>query len=170
MKLKLFFVSTGLVLSLSSMAADQTPSTESIKELLKVSNAQKTSEMALAPVVTALNKSLDDLQAKLSAKANSAQLKTIEKRMGEIHKIYPEMINWEKLEPVFTKVYSENLTQEEVNGVTAFFKSSAGKAWLEKTPVLFQKTQEALIPVQQEYQKALQAKAQELVQELQKEK
>jgi uncharacterized protein len=45
-------------------------------------------------------------------------------------------LNWDKLKPAFLKLYTDAFTEEELDGMIAFYKSAAGKAVLAKMPGL----------------------------------
>ena|ERR1700676_488942 len=51
-------------------------------------------------------------------------------------------ISWEKMRPQYVKLYAETFTDEEVNGMLAFYESPAGRAMLEKMPALVTKIME----------------------------
>lgn len=45
-----------------------------------------------------------------------------------------------KMKAALAKVYAETFTVEEIKGISAFYKSAAGQAFLDKTPALMQKS------------------------------
>ena len=47
---------------------------------------------------------------------------------------------WEKLEPMYLRIYSEAFSEEEVAGMLSFYKTPAGQAVIVKMPVLMQQT------------------------------
>jgi hypothetical protein len=49
-------------------------------------------------------------------------------------------VNWAKIKPVFNQIYRDVFEQEEVDGLIAFYQSSAGKAYLTKMPQVIQKS------------------------------
>jgi hypothetical protein len=53
--------------------------------------------------------------------------------------VVSDRMSWDKLKPALVKVYSETYTEEEINGIVAFYKSQAGQAMLEKSPLLMQR-------------------------------
>ena len=71
-------------------------------------------------------------------------------------KVQTEM-TYTKMQAVYSKMYKDNFTQEEIDGLTAFFKSPAGVAYLNKMPQVQQKSQEAnrnvMLPLIQQLQK-----------------
>ena len=47
---------------------------------------------------------------------------------------------WEKLEPMYLRIYKESFTEEEVAGMLSFYKTPAGQAVIYKMPALMQKS------------------------------
>lgn len=74
-------------------------------------------------------------------------------------RIYKAQMSWDRLEPKFIEIYASSLTQEEVDGMIAFYKSPAGQAYIKKMPVLMQNSmhlvQEMMGPMSQDLQKAV---------------
>ena len=64
---------------------------------------------------------------------------------------------WDKLEPMYFKVYRDTFTQEEVDGMLKFYKTAAGKAMITKMPMVMQRTmtemQQMMGPIAQRLQK-----------------
>ncbi len=66
---------------------------------------------------------------------------------------------WEILEPKFIQIYKDSLTQDEVDGMIAFYKTPSGQTVIKKMPVIMQQSMmasqsmtQALIPKMQEIQ------------------
>ena len=55
-------------------------------------------------------------------------------------KVLREEMNWASMRPLFTQIYQESYTQEEVDGLVAFYQSPIGIAYTEKMPIVMQKT------------------------------
>jgi uncharacterized protein len=51
-----------------------------------------------------------------------------------------EEMTWDKLRPVYVQIYQESFTQEEIDGLIAFYESPAGFAFVEKMPFVMQKS------------------------------
>ena len=49
-------------------------------------------------------------------------------------------ISWDKMRAQYVSLYSETFSDEEIDGMLAFYQSPAGRAMLDKTPVLMAKT------------------------------
>jgi hypothetical protein len=52
-------------------------------------------------------------------------------------------MNWETLRPAIVKAYSETFSEEEIDGILAFYESPAGRAMREKMPILMPKVMAA---------------------------
>ncbi len=117
--------------------------------------------MVLKEMDQTLQESMELLtsQAKLSAKQKSS----LDSFRSRFNRGMREELSWRKLRPVVAQVYRETFTQEEIDGLLAFFTSPAGIAYTEKTPVVLQKTltlvQERIAPfekqMEEEIRKAL---------------
>jgi hypothetical protein len=51
-------------------------------------------------------------------------------------------LGWKALEPDFIALYASTYTEEELDGILAFYKSAVGQKMLEKTPELMTKSTE----------------------------
>jgi len=54
--------------------------------------------------------------------------------------IVDEDLSWDKMRPVYAEIYSANFTQEDVDGVIAFYESKAQKDYAAKMPLVTKKT------------------------------
>jgi hypothetical protein len=51
-------------------------------------------------------------------------------------------LSWNKMKAQYERIYAEVFTPDEVRGLIAFYKTPAGQAFLDKQPLLIQKTME----------------------------
>jgi len=51
-----------------------------------------------------------------------------------------EMLDWDKLEPMYMRIYQKSLTQQDVDGMIAFYETPSGQALINKMPVIMQNT------------------------------
>ena len=63
------------------------------------------------------------------------------------------------MRPMFVQIYQESYTQEEVDGLVAFYQSPIGVAYIEKMPIVMQKSmtlvQTRMGPMMEKMQAAL---------------
>jgi uncharacterized protein len=55
-----------------------------------------------------------------------------------------EELDWNTLEPIYADIYTQSFTQQEIDGMIAFYKSEPGQAVLAKMPIVMQKTMQAM--------------------------
>jgi hypothetical protein len=51
-----------------------------------------------------------------------------------------EELTWDKLRPLYVRIYQESFSQQEIDGLIAFYESPAGIAYVEKMPAVMQKS------------------------------
>ena len=51
-----------------------------------------------------------------------------------------EELGWEKMKPQYVQLYRETFEQDEVDGLLAFYASPAGQAFVNKMPLIMQKS------------------------------
>lgn len=64
------------------------------------------------------------------------QAKQIADYEKKITQMIQAQLSWETIGPGFVDLYAKTFTEEELDAIIAFYKSPAGVAFLEKTPVL----------------------------------
>jgi hypothetical protein len=154
MKSCLYIVCAFLICTAAQAAA---PTSESIEKLLVVTNSEK--------MVAAIQVQVDQAMKTGMAQAFKGQnmdadaQKTAEEMGKKLSADMRQDLSWENLKPVYIQVYSETFTQEEIDGLVAFYESPAGKAFVAKMPVVMQKT---MVPMMQRMQKTIQDTVQEV--------
>ncbi|BBB69796.1 hypothetical protein UNDYM_5543 [Undibacterium sp. YM2] len=129
------------VLACSAAHAEK-PTEASVKELLVLTNSQqilKSTEAQMDAVMKNMMKAVLKDQT-----INADQQKILDKFKDKVIDIHKTEMTWEKLEPIFIEIYSNSLSQEEVDGIAAFYRSPAGKAYVSKIPVIVQQSMGAM--------------------------
>src|SRR5262249_25739420 len=63
------------------------------------------------------------------------QKEEIEARRQKLAGLVKQMLSWESMEQMYLKVYGETFTQQEIDGMTAFYSSPTGHAVVAKLPL-----------------------------------
>lgn len=117
-------------------AANDKASEQSIREMLQVTQSRKMLDQMYKQIdqmmLVAMKQSL---QGQNVTPEIQAQLERIQ---GKVWKTVQQEASWEKLEPIYIKIYSENFTQEEIDGILAFYKSPIGQSMIKKMPLVLQ--------------------------------
>ncbi len=125
-----------LLVALSARA--QNASTESIEELLTISKAESLLTSVYEDLEPALRQSMNDALA--GTKLNAKQAKAVEAMPARMAQILRDELSWSTYKPLYVQLYKESLSQEEVDGLIAFYKTPAGAAMINKMPRLAQKS------------------------------
>lgn len=133
------FKRTIISLLITSSALMAAPASEnSIRTLLNITESRK-----LVDGIKAQTEGMMDITIKQSLagkQPSPKQTQAINKMKKNTVAVLQTEMSWNKLEPMYVRLYKETFTQEEVDGMIAFYKTPAGKAVITKMPMLMQKT------------------------------
>lgn len=118
------------------------PTEASVKELLVLTNSQqilKSTEDQMEAVMKNMMKT-----ALKDQSISAEQQKIMDKFRDKVMDIHRAEVTWEKLEPIFVEIYSNSLSQEDVDGISAFYRSPAGRSYVSKMPVVMQQSMNAM--------------------------
>ncbi len=152
---KLLALALSLALSALGYAAPPTP--ESVENLLLLVHSEKTLD-SLFQSMDGLMKST--ISRSLPTQANTSERKKVADAVQDkfFHALKEEL-SWDRMKPLFVQIYSESFSQEEIDGLTAFYTSPVGQAYIDKLPVILQKTmalaQARVLPMMQRVQEAM---------------
>lgn len=127
-----------IFLASPAFTANAASSPDSIKKLLVAMDARKQVDTMLAQMEESMKSNIQ--QSLQGQKVSSAQQKVIDDMQSKTLAVLKEGLDWEKLEPMYVKVYSEAFTQEETDSILAFYATPAGQAFLKKMPQVAQKS------------------------------
>jgi hypothetical protein len=77
-----------------------------------------------------------------------------------------DVTNWDDLLPMYLRTYRAAFTQDEIDGVIKFYKSPAGKAYVNKLPLVMQNLMGEMQGFVKTIQEKMQAIQRESMQEL----
>ncbi len=160
-----------ILLSLSctvAYAADNIPTEASIKQLLEAGQAHKLVDTIMAQMDGYMKTAIQQVT---QGQQISPQIqKDIDKRISETMSGFKEILDWNKLEPMYVRVYQKSFTQGEVDGMIAFYKTPAGQAVINKMPVFMQNTMNEVQQMMAPAVQRIQRMQQDVIAEMQAEK
>ena len=128
-----------LALLCSSLYAADTPANDaSIKQLLEVAQAHKTLDTMMGQMDTMLKNVYQ--QATAGQTVTPEMQKIFDRGRAEVIKMCKETLDWDKIEPMYLRIYRKSLSQSEVDGMIAFYRTPAGQAVITKMPLILQNT------------------------------
>jgi len=148
----------------SPSAAGAPPSEASIKQLLEVAQARKLIDSVMAQ--------MDGLMQQTIAQATKGQdipprvQKDIDKGQAEVTGIMKELLDWNKLEPMYVRIYQKTFSQPEVDGMIAFYQTPAGQAVIAKMPAVMQNTMDEMLQLMAPAMQRMQRMQQDVASEM----
>jgi hypothetical protein len=114
----------------SPMRADDASKSAKAEELLQLTQGDQMMKM-MEPMMKGMMAQMDkDMPPEQRARVGEMQGKMMSLVAGSLS----------KAKPALAKVYTDTYTEEEIDGILAFYKSPAGKAFLEKMPEVMQRS------------------------------
>lgn len=132
---RLVMLLAGLVFTSFAIAA--TPTTDSIDKLLTLMQTEKMAGSVFQNMDAIMKGSMDQAIPK---PVTPEMQQAIDKfRVGMLQTIKEEL-SWEKMHPVYVQIYQESFTQDDIDGLINFYASPAGQSFVEKMPIVMQKS------------------------------
>ena len=112
------------------LRADEASKTAKAAELLQITQGEQMMKM-MEPMMKGMTAQMNkDVAAEDRAKIDEIQ--------GKMMATIAE--NLSKAKPALAKVYTDTYTEEELDGILGFYKSPAGKAFIQKMPEVMQRS------------------------------
>lgn len=116
--------------------ADGPPTDASLRELMEVMRSRQQIESVKAQLEAAVMKSMHDALA--GKPVTAEQMKIIDDGGAQLVAAVAENLSWDRQEAMALKIYRDALSQHEVEGMIAFYRSEAGQAFIAKMPLILQ--------------------------------
>jgi uncharacterized protein len=155
----------GCFLTSVCCAADAPASEASIKQLLEVSHAHQLLDSMMGQVDGMMKNAM--AQATQGQKVDPATRQEIDKFEADMMTEMKGVLDWNKLEPMYVRIYQKSFSQQEIDGLVGFYKTPAGQALINKMPAVFQNTMAELQQMMQPMMQHLQQKQQEIAAKVQ---
>jgi hypothetical protein len=121
-------------------AEDTRPTEASVRKLLAVAHLDtllgSTSKQVEASLRAGVKREIEDQPL------NPQQRAILEGMQDKMVAIMRQQLDWARMEPYIAGLYRDTFTQQEVNGMIAWYNSPTGKAVVAKEPLIMQKVTE----------------------------
>lgn len=112
------------------------PSDESLEEMMSIGNVHQLLDSVKVQMdgITkgAVNQALQGKELTPERQA------ILDRMQGKIAALMHDTLDWDTLKPMFFRVYRQSFSQEDVDGIIAFYKTPAGQAMISKMPLVMQ--------------------------------
>jgi hypothetical protein len=147
--------------------ADDASKRAKIEDLIRITKMDALLSQAMAQMSDQM-KAMSEDQAPARTHLTPDQQKLADDYDAKIQKILADAVSWDKMKPVMIQAYADIYTEEELDGILAFYKSPAGQAMLAKNPQLMSHTVELVQKEMVDLQPQLDQATKDYVEQLKK--
>jgi hypothetical protein len=135
-----------LVLALSVLLACAAPppalateaSTASIEQLFVVTKAEAMVDSMFASIEQAMRKGMQ--QATQGRTLSEEQQRVLEAAPRQFMEVMRQEMSWATMKEIYIPIYRESFSEEEIQGLIAFYETPAGRAYVDKMPLVMQRS------------------------------
>jgi hypothetical protein len=124
-------------------AADAPASEDSIRELMRLTDLRKSLDAVAQNIKSSTEVSMR--HAFGGQALSEKQEKVLTEMSAKLDAMLKEELSADALEPMYVEIYRKALTQQEVDGMIAFYKTDAGRAVVAKMPTVAKQTMEVTL-------------------------
>lgn len=157
-------VIVSMVLVSPFTCADQSSHRSAAEELLLLMDTDKSLDQLWDQFDQMMQKQYDQIPAPKEARV------FFDKYRQKTLTIFKEEFSWEKIKNDYIEIYVETFTEDELKAISEFYKSSAGKIFVQKMPDLIRKSMvvsQKKMPVFMERSKSIFMEMQKEIREVQ---
>lgn len=123
-------------------AASAAPADEaSVRELLEVTKTRQILDQVYEQMDTMYAGSMRQAFGGTLSADQEARVARLSSRMMALMK---KELSWDVLAPIYIDIYTKTFTEEEVQGMLAFYRTPGGQAVIDKMPLVMQHSMEAM--------------------------
>jgi hypothetical protein len=159
MRFRFVLLSCALLAAFFPAHADDATKAAKVEELFKVAHIDQLSTQVMQQTFDQINSGM--MQQMMGVKLTPEQQKRADEFSVKVQKLIADGLGWKNLEPDYAKLYEDTYTEDEIDGILAFYKSPSGQAMVEKSPMLVKRSS----AVVQERMQAIMPQLQELMKE-----
>jgi len=124
---------------LAALNACATPaSQESVESLLAATKAESMMDSMYGGVEQMMRQGMK--QAAQGKPLSPEQQRIFDAVPTKFVAVMREEMNWQKMKPLYVQLYRDTFEQEEVDGLLVFYASPVGQAFVNKMPIVMQKS------------------------------
>ncbi len=158
---KVLLVSALFIMTITRVAlADDMSHKKAAEKMLEVTNSRQTLDQMRTSISAIMDKQFAAMNLPPEGKEAAEAVKK------DMMTWWSEYLSWEKMKDMYTSLYVEAFTEQEINELVKFYQSPLGQKMLKKMPEITQKTTQKIQAVLQEKMPEFEKKLQSSVAEL----
>jgi hypothetical protein len=135
---KMIVLAAVLLFALPRAHADEASKRAKIEEMFTVLKVDKTMKQMMDMGLAQGKQTAQNMMG--DRPMTPADQKIMDDYLAKLYVAVSDVLSWEKLKPAYVDLYASAYSEEEVDGIVAFYKSPVGQVLLEKTPELITKS------------------------------
>lgn len=148
-----------LLLAMLAGGAHAAASPESVEKLMQVMKVQQQLETIYSQSLPAMQNAMrQSLGGQMQSADAERMFNTV---MPRVNAVIRDELSWARLKPEFAAIYAETFTQQEIDGLIAFYQGPVGSALVNKLPQLSQRSMQMM----QQHMPVVMQKAMQVVRE-----
>ena len=155
-----------LFLALPAAHADEVSKRAKVEQLFTLTKVDTMMSQMMSQMSASMKQAADEQARK--QQLTPEQQASVDHFTTRVDGILKQSLSMDTLKPVFLKVYMDTYTEEELDGIIAFYNSPAGKAFVAKTPQLMQRSIQLMQQQVSEVQPQIEQAQKELLEQLAK--
>jgi hypothetical protein len=124
------------------IAAESKPTEASIRELMSIMQSRKLFDATMKQIDAMMQASMRQVLA--GQALSQKQEEILDEMRSKMVTLVNDEMNPEIFEPMLIDIYKNSFTQQEIDGMRVFYKTDAGKALIDKMPVVMQQSMETM--------------------------
>ena len=139
---RLGLVAIAIALATFAAGAGAAASPESVDRLMQAMKVQAQLEMIHNQTLPAMQNAMkQSLAGQMRSEEAQRMFDTV---MPKVNAIIRDELSWARLKPDFAAIYGETFSQQEIDGLIAFYQGPIGTALVNKTPQLAQRSMQMM--------------------------
>jgi hypothetical protein len=113
----------------------------SVRELLEVTKTRQMLDQVYGQLESMYSGSMQQALGDQMTAEDEARMQRFAARMTALMK---KEMGWDVLVPMYVEIYGKSFTEDEIQGMLAFYRTPAGQAVIDKMPLVMQGTMQAV--------------------------
>jgi uncharacterized protein len=136
MKIRQLVCCICLLAAVPVFADDAPPTEQSIQQLLELTNVRQLLDQIKLQFDSMMSAAIRDAQQ--GQTLTPERQAVVDRMKAKMSAVMKETLNWDTMMPLYVRTYRASLTQDELDGMIAFYQSPPGQAYIKKMPVIMQ--------------------------------
>jgi hypothetical protein len=149
----------------ASPASGNPPSDATVKQLLEVMHGKTMVDSMMSQMDLMMKNALQ--QVTQGRPVPPEAQKTFDQCRTDVVAAMKEEFTWEKLEPMYVRIYQKSFTQVEVDGMIGFYKTPAGQAVISKMPLVMRNSMNEAMQMMGPMMKRIESMQQDVMTQIQ---